>query len=542
MGIINQNVNNIIFFKLREVSKSDLGITEDIYFDMIPASYSKNDLTFLEEDIINSDPHKFYKDLGDFAMSANSLEFDKERKLWNTSAGESDKILYNKLGNLIERKMKLPDQDDEISSDFFQSDYFEQIIKESYSEYYKNWIALKEIKEKYGDDSLVYKAASETWKKDEKKLNVETKIKELLKKRIQDLWDEKEEIKNKIDINTTTIITKPTYDIVATAFNPKNFYSSNSEWTHYKISKDEIKNLIDSNTDEFKIPKNFDNDIISIEFECCFLNVFRDWLHHSFLESPLWISEGAIETYPKKLMFIRNVKYTQKQHQDIRPINTNFMLSTFLSPMFLSPINFKTAGKNDAHKAYLSRNADKKAKTSILKKVTPNSLKLNLQPNLNLEHYELKTRRARVGRNPVTGKIINIKAKHVLRLKKQNNYKISVFSNTRSPLSDITIKLTRNGKEIKEKIKKSNHIIEFKTSQQKGYFIEILHPKFESLKIELKETNFQKKSNVYTKTIYLNPKNILETYALEEDTFLLLGCIGKTVKKDNNPIEGINYY
>lgn len=77
---INQNVNNIIFFKVREVSKTNIEANEELYLNVQPLSYNKNDLSFLEDDTINDDANKFYEDLGDFAVNANSLLLMKKRK------------------------------------------------------------------------------------------------------------------------------------------------------------------------------------------------------------------------------------------------------------------------------------------------------------------------------------------------------------------------------------------------------------------------------------------------------------------------------
>lgn len=542
MGLINQNVNNIIFLKIKDTSKDNLDVNESLYYNIQPLPCKKDDLSFLEEDIYTENSTKFYEDLGDFAFNANSLVFDKENNLWDESMDDPDEeILFNKLETLLDRKIKLPTQDDEIGPEFFQSDYFEKIIKENHKEYYNKWIAIKEVKEKYGDSSFIYQSALETWKKDENKHKVEESAKSLVKNRIQDLWNEKNKIKTKVDRNRKTLIIKGIRsDIIATSFTPKNFYLSDSEWVSHKLSEKEIKHLINANADEYKIPKEFINDIVSVEFECCFINILRDWLHDSFLESRLWIGENIIETYPKKLLFIRNVRYSQKQNA--KPDNTNFMWTAYLSPILLSPINFKTTGKNDAHKAYLSRNADKKAKTSLLKKVTPNSLKLNLQPNLNLEHNELKSRRARIGRNPLTGKIININAKKQLRLEKPNKYSISIFSKTQKPIIDTSVKLYFNNKEIEVHTRRINNILEFSIKNKNGYAMEISHKNFKTKKIDLNVSEFQKKSNIYMKNVYMEPSELVETFTLENDTFLLLGCIGKTVVKDNKPIEGIRYY
>lgn len=180
---INQNVNNIIFFKVREVSKTNIEANEELYLNVQPLSYNKNDLSFLEDDTINDDANKFYEDLGDFAVNANSLLFDEEKKIWDDSISEPDKdILFNKLENIIDRKMKLPSQDDEVKPEFFESDYFEDIIKDGYKDYYSNWNALKEVKEKYGDTSLVYNSFLEQWNKDKNKESVERDATDLVKK------------------------------------------------------------------------------------------------------------------------------------------------------------------------------------------------------------------------------------------------------------------------------------------------------------------------------------------------------------------------
>jgi len=537
MDLINNNVNNIIFFKIRDKYKAELEDNEELYLNVQPLSYKKNDLSFLEGDNINNDPVKFYEDLGDFAYNANSLLFDEERKIWDDSISQPEQeILFNKLENIIDKKMRLPSQLDDIDNDFFLSDYFENLIKVGHEEYYSNWKALKEVKEKYGESSLVYNSFLEQWNNDKNKANVENNIIEVVKRKIKNVWNEKTEIKTKLDKNRKTIISKGfQYDIVGTTFNPKNFHVSDSEWTHFKISKKEINDLINANADEFKIQKEFNNNIESIEFDFCFLNIFRDWLHQSFLESRLWRSEDIIKTYPKKLMFIRNIKYTQQKTKNVEASNNNFLMNYFFSPVLLNTAIVKST----AHKAYLKRNASKKTNVQIVKKLTQNISNTAYLSKLNLGAYNLLTKPARVGRNPMTGKAINIKAS---RLNKQKTYRIYVYSSLKKSITNATIKVFFNGKETRVNIKRKSNIIAFTLKNKKGYSIEVSHNDFMTKTFEVVDSEFQKTPNAHKKVIHLEPKKTTETFALESDTFMLIGCIGRPIAKDNKPIKGIKYY
>lgn len=78
-------------------------------------------------------------------------------------------------------------------------------------------------------------------------------------------------------------------------------------------------------------------------------------------------------------MFVRNINYSQRHGPKKDATNNYSMLRAFVSPVLLSPILFgKDTDKNNAHKAYLTRNADKKANIRILKNTKHQTLKMQL--------------------------------------------------------------------------------------------------------------------------------------------------------------------
>ncbi len=528
MGLDNNNiVNNIIFFKLRKERLDTLKAQEDLYLNSLALSYKNSDFSFLEDDFIKEHAAQFYMDLGDFSFNANSLLFDLNRKTWDESISDNEDLLFNKLENMIDN-MAIPFFDDVIKPAFFLSDYFGNIIKEkaAYKEYYENWKAQKNIKETFGEDSLSYKGLINEWSKDASKTEVEQEVLEFVAKEIKRIGKERVALKNKIVENKKMPVSSGLdYEIVSTTFNPKNFCTSNSEWEKFTIGKAEINALLASNSKEFDLNTDFKNTIETIDFEFCFLRIFRDWFNEDFLESPLWTSKKTISAYPTKLIFIRKVSYKQK--------TTTTPLSVNHTQLFKGNFNVAAIDKlktSGISKAYLNRNAVRKMKLKMLKKSAPTVLNKKVITTAKTARFG-GTFKAAIFMNKL--KIARPAVKFPCR--------ISLFSDTKIPVSNAQMKLFQNGKMLSYKIRIINNTYQFDILNAQPHSVRISHPEFLDKILEIKISRKHLRSKKYSASVHLTYK-MEKVSTLEEEELLLIGCIGKSISKENVPIEGVKYH
>lgn len=314
----------------------------ELIFAPFSTGFTEDDFLFLNTDNAAEHAHKYYDELLEFSIIANTIP--ENDNFWTVSAQTED-YLYTKYKNLLQR-LKLLDTETLKIDHLYPAAIFQKALavispdpNSAYNQFYQLFRRLSEelagLKNTSSPDnnaaaleiSLKEEALRKTvqeWKEKGDKDLVESKILQLIKDEFKNFLLTLDKVRGNV-LEPSVFVREHAgngVDFYLTSCSPNNLYQSDDlSWKKIKIPKTELQQLLKSKDIEkyneiLGNPEVDKLDIDEINFDLLFVHVVRGWFEDGILDSPFWnclvLDKETIEIpcFTSSLIFIRNVEIT----------------------------------------------------------------------------------------------------------------------------------------------------------------------------------------------------------------------------------------